>query len=262
MIDRQTDASLARAADFESWAAVALAQWWPLLTGGLPPPSTTLRSWRALDGAALEFRVGFIARKMAEATLMPLARKAFHELGMTPDENEWRQSRGKHLVGDTADALVRVRFSDTAHTVFIRLESRPCRVSREAGLRLLGMPDENLPFPMPTVGPLDIRVARNSARHLLTQHGASPADPNDPFQLGPPDQVFDVGWAYIFPWSTASWYEQGAPPRLPAESGGPIAVVKHTGHTWMLRGIGGFDTQLADYAREQGIRHTISYPAE
>ncbi|WP_225731603.1 MULTISPECIES: hypothetical protein [unclassified Nocardia] len=261
MTDPQTDASLARAADFESWAAVALAQWWPLLTGGLAPPATALRAWRAIDGSGREFRVGFIARKLAGPELMPVARNAFDRLGMTPDEHEWRQSQGRHLVGSTEDAVVRVRFSDTAHTVFIRLESRPCEVSWAAGRRLLGTPDENVPFPSTTVGPLDVRVARNSARHLLTQHGAALAEPDDPFQLGPPDHVFDVGWAFIFPWSTTSWYEAGRPPRLAADSGGPIVVVKDTGHVWLLGSIGSFDAQLAAYARDQGYHHTIGYPS-
>ncbi|MFI9510651.1 hypothetical protein [Nocardia sp. NPDC052566] len=261
MTDPQTDASLARAADFESWAAVALAQWWPLLTGGLAPPVTALRAWRALDGTGRVFRVGFIARKIAGPELMPVARRAFEYLGMTPDMHEWQQSQGRHLVGGTDDAILRVRFSDTAHTVFVRLESRPCEVSWAAGRRLLGTPDENVPFPNTSTGPLDIRVARNSARHLLADHGRQWADPHDPFQLGPPTHVFDVGWAYVFPWATTSWYEDGTPPQLASDSGGPIVVVKDTGHTWLLGSIGSFDAQLAAYAHDQGYQHHIPYPA-
>jgi hypothetical protein len=261
MTDPQTDASLARAADFESWAAVALSQWWPLFTGGVAPPATALRAWRALDGSGKVFRVGFVARKFAEPELMPVARRAFEHLGMVPDETEWRQSQGRHLVGSTEDAIVRVRFSDTAHTVFVRLESRACEVSWAAGRQLLGIPDENVPFPDTTIGPLDMRVARNSARHLLAEHGRQWADPADPFLLAPPTHVFDVEWAFVFPWATTSWYADGKPPRLAPDSGGPVVVVKDTGHTWLLGSIGGFDAQLAAYADSQGYRHHIPYPA-
>lgn len=260
MTDPHIDISLARAADFESWAAVLLSDWWPVLTGGLPPPATTLRAWRAADGTALVFRVEFVARQLAEPRMMPAAHTAFGTLGMIPDEYEWARSRGSHLVGNTEDAVVQLRFSDTAHTVLVRLQSGPYQVAPEAGRRLLARAEANLPFPNTSTGPLDVRVARNSARHLLARHGRRYATPADPLQLGPPERVADLGWAFIFPWSTTSWYTDGAAPALPPGSRGPIVVVKDSGHTWLLNSLNSYRSQLTAYARDRGYPDTVRHP--
>ncbi|MBF6545972.1 hypothetical protein [Nocardia brasiliensis] len=258
MTESHTEISLARAADFESWVAVLLADWWPVLTGGLAPPRTTLRAWRAVEGSRQIFRVELIARQSAEADLMTVARAAFVELGMRPDEREWAQSQGRHLVGHTEDATAQLRFSDTAHTIFLRLQSRPCHVSVAGGRQLSALPDANLPFPNTATGPLDIRVARNSARHLLAQHSARFATPADPFQLAPQGHVSDVGWAFVFPWSTTSWYTDGSAPVLTPGVKGPIVVVKDTGDTWLLDSLSSYDSQLAGYAEANSYRHGTS----
>ncbi|MGK8520777.1 hypothetical protein ACRS6B_04095 [Nocardia asteroides] len=240
--------------------AVLLSDWWPVLTDGLPPPPAVLRAWRAADSAVESVSVEFVARQSAEPQVMPGAHVAFATLGIRPDEPEWLRSRGTHLVGGTEDALVQLRFSETARTVLVRLQSRPCRVTREAGLRLLAVAEATLPFPDTAVGPLDVRVARNSARHLLAEHSARHATPADPLQLGPPQRVADIGWAFIFPWSTTSWYTEGAVPRLTPGSRGPIVVVKDTGHTWLLNSLRNYDAQLTAYAREHGFRAPAGQP--
>ncbi|MGQ4596925.1 hypothetical protein [Nocardia sp. R6R-6] len=255
MTDPHNDISLARAADFESWAAVLLSDWWPVLTGGLPPPATTLRAWRATDATAQNVYVEFVARQWADPRLMPSAHTACTTLGIRLDEPEWRRSRGTHLAGRTADATVGLRYSDTARTLFLRLQSMPCPVTAGAGRQLLTGTEANLPFPDTAAGPLDVRVARNSARHLLAMHSAQYSTPADPLQLGPPERVCDIGWAFIFPWSTTSWYTDGAMPTLPPGTRGPIVVVKDTGHAWLLNSLSSYDAQLIAYAREHG------YPA-
>ncbi|MGK8485625.1 hypothetical protein [Nocardia asiatica] len=257
MTDPHVDISLARAADFESWVAVLLADWWPALTGGALPPATALRAWRAADATGRNWSVEFVARRSAEPEVMPVAHVAFATLGIRPDEPEWMRSRGTHLVGGTDDAIVELRFSDTARTVFVRLRSRPCQVNEEAGRHLRVWADISVPFPDTTSGPLDVRVARNSARHLLAAHSARHATPADPLQLGPPQRVTDIGWAYIFPWSTTSWYLDGSVPTLPPGSRGPIVVVKDTGHTWLLDSLRNYDAQLTDYAHEHGYRAPV-----
>jgi hypothetical protein len=254
MTDPHIDISLARAADFESWVAVLLSDWWPVLTDGLPPPASALRTWRATDATGQNFSVEFLARQSAAAGVMPCAHVAFPSLGIRPDEHEWVRSRGTHLVGGTEDAAVQLRFSDTARSVFLRLRSRPCRVLEEAGRLLRPGAEISLRFPCTTSGPLDVRVARNSARHLLAEHSARHATPADPLQLGPPQRVADIGWAFIFPWSTTSWYLDGSVPTLPPGSRGPIVVVKDTGHTWLLDSLRNYDAQLAAYARANGYR--------
>ncbi|UGT70232.1 hypothetical protein LTT66_08765 [Nocardia gipuzkoensis] len=257
MTDPHIDISLARAADFESWVAVLLADWWPVLTAGVRPPPAALRAWRATDATGRNFSVEFLARQSAEPEVMPGAHVAFATLGIRPDEPEWMRSRGTHLVGGTEDAVVQLRYSDTARTVFVRLHSRPCQVTEEAGLRLRGGAQISVPFPNTTSGPLDVRVARNSARHLLAQHSARHSTPADPLQLGPPQRVADIGWAFIFPWSTTSWYLDGSVPVLPPGSRGPIVVVKDTGHTWLLDSLRNYDAQLTDYAHEHGYRAPV-----
>ncbi|MFG3616974.1 hypothetical protein [Nocardia sp. NPDC047654] len=254
MTDPHIDISLARAADFESWVAVLLSDWWPVLTDGLPPPASALRTWRATDATGQNFSVEFLARQSAASGVMPCAHVACPSLGIRPDEHEWVRSRGTHLVGGTEDATVQLRFSDTARSVFLRLRSRPCRVLEEAGRLLRPGAEISLRFPCTTSGPLDVRVARNSARHLLAEHSARHATPADPLQLGPPQRVADIGWAFIFPWSTTSWYLDGSVPTLPPGSRGPIVVVKDTGHTWLLDSLRNYDAQLAAYARANGYR--------
>ncbi|WP_330233225.1 hypothetical protein OHA40_12590 [Nocardia sp. NBC_00508] len=259
MTDPHIDISLARAADFESWVAVLLSDWWPVLTGDLPPPATTLRAWRA-DATGRNIFVEFVTRQRAVPQLMPGAHAAFATLGIRPDEPEWARSRGTHLVGDTEDAIIGLRYSETAHTVFVRLQSRPCQVAPGAVRRLLAGAEANLPFPDTTAGPLDVRVARNSARHLLAAHSARHSTPADPLQLGPPERVCDIGWAFIFPWSTTSWYIDGAVPTFPPGTRGPIVVVKDTGHTWLLDSLSNYDAQLIAYAREHGYPAPIGPP--
>ncbi|WP_039802143.1 hypothetical protein [Nocardia araoensis] len=254
MTDPHIDISLARAADFESWAAVLLADWWPVLTDGLPAPAFVLRVWRATDATRQNFAVEFVARQSAAPEVMPGAHVAFRMHGIRPDEPEWIRSRGTHLVGGTEDATVGLRFSDTARSVFLRLQSRPCQVTEAAGRRLCAGAETSLRFPDTTAGPLDVRVARNSARHLLAQHSARHATPADPLQLGPPYRVADIGWAFIFPWSTTSWYLDGSVPTLPPGSRGPIVVVKDTGHTWLLDSLRNYDAQLTAYAHANGYR--------
>ncbi|GAA5065753.1 hypothetical protein [Nocardia callitridis] len=257
---RSTDLALATAADFESWAAVLLGDWWPTLTGGLTPPPTTLRTWRALDDTAQIFSVEFVVRAPATVDVFATAAASFDRLGLRRDEREWSQSRGRHLVGSSAEATAHLRYSPATGTVFLRLHSARCRLSAEAGRRLCRRPEATLPFPDTTRGPLDIRVARNSARHLLATHSAHLTTPADPLQLGPPDHVVDIGWAYLFPWSTVSWYREGARPLLAPGARGPIVVVKDSGHTWQLESLSSYHAQLVAYALDYDYPELTHHP--
>ncbi|MET9311998.1 YrhB domain-containing protein [Kribbella sp. NPDC003505] len=82
----------------------------------------------------------------------------------------------------------------------------------------------------------------------------------EPLRLAGDDQhVADVGWAWVFAWSTAQWFETGA--GRPPVGGGPIVVVKSTRDTWMLDSATPYDDQLSAYAAEHGLEHTTSVEA-
>ena len=74
----------------------------------------------------------------------------------------------------------------------------------------------------------------------------------EPLRLATDDEhVADVGWAWVFGWSTKEWFDtgQGRPP----VGAGPIVVVKATRDTWMLGSATPYDEQLDGYAAERGL---------
>lgn len=78
--------------------------------------------------------------------------------------------------------------------------------------------------------------------------------PGEPLRLATDDEhVADVGWAWVFAWSTKEWFDtgQGRPP----VGAGPIVVVKSTRDTWMLGSATPYDEQLKRYAAERGLEH-------
>lgn len=77
----------------------------------------------------------------------------------------------------------------------------------------------------------------------------------EPLRLATNDEnVADVGWAWVFPWSTARWFDIGR--GRPPVGAGPIVVVKSTRDTWMLGSATPYEEQLKVYAAERGLEHT------
>jgi hypothetical protein len=79
--------------------------------------------------------------------------------------------------------------------------------------------------------------------------------PGEPLRLATDDEhVADVGWAWVFAWSTAQWFDTGQ--GYPPVGTGPIVVVKSTRDTWMLDGATPYEEQLKAYADERGLAHS------
>ncbi|TDW92709.1 YrhB domain-containing protein [Kribbella sp. VKM Ac-2566] len=94
----------------------------------------------------------------------------------------------------------------------------------------------------------------SEARAVAAAFLESMESPGEPLRLATNDeQVADVGWAWVFAWSTAQWFDtgQGRPP----VGGGPIVVVKATRDSWMLGSATPYDEQLTAYAAERGLEH-------
>lgn len=97
---------------------------------------------------------------------------------------------------------------------------------------------------------MELTEARARAATYL--EGVEP--PGEPLRLATGDEhVADIGWAWVFAWSTVSWFETGH--GRPPAGGGPIVVVKAAGDTWMLGSATSYDEQLAGYATEHGLDH-------
>ncbi|MFI9818618.1 YrhB domain-containing protein [Saccharothrix variisporea] len=90
---------------------------------------------------------------------------------------------------------------------------------------------------------MDIAQARQIAETVL----AGIDSPDEPLALFPDEQVVDVGWGWVFGYTTARWLETRDPDAVPPPGGGPIVVVEQTGETWMLRASRPYDQQLAEY---------------
>jgi hypothetical protein len=78
--------------------------------------------------------------------------------------------------------------------------------------------------------------------------------PDEPLRLATDDEhVADVGWAWVFAWSTKEWFDTGE--GHPPLGGGPIVVVKSTRDTWMLDSATPYEEQLKASAAERGFAH-------
>ena len=88
-------------------------------------------------------------------------------------------------------------------------------------------------------------------------------DPGNPaqgmYQVGPPADAFDVGWAWVVPWNTTRYYETGHTRDSQGPGSGPLVVVKDTRDAWMMGSAPPLDGWLKNYAAEHGYQHTISY---
>jgi hypothetical protein len=73
-----------------------------------------------------------------------------------------------------------------------------------------------------------------------------------PLRLVDDGDVADVGFAWVYAWNTARWFETRDPADQAGPGAGPVVVVKDSGATFHLGSAPSFDQQLADYAAEHG----------
>ncbi|TCO54781.1 YrhB domain-containing protein [Actinocrispum wychmicini] len=97
------------------------------------------------------------------------------------------------------------------------------------------------------------------AREIALTTLARIDSPDEPLALFPDDEIVDVGWAWVFGYTTARWLATGDPDAVPPPGGGPIVVVKDTAEAWMLLGSRSYDGQLKQYAEQHGHVHTVRY---
>jgi hypothetical protein len=102
---------------------------------------------------------------------------------------------------------------------------------------------------------MEFAEARDIARTMLAEVDS----PDEPLALFPEEDIADLGWAWVFGYTTRRWLETGDPDAVPPPGGGPIVVVKDTAKAWMLSGARSYDEQLARYAERHGYTHTVSY---
>lgn len=96
---------------------------------------------------------------------------------------------------------------------------------------------------------------RNAAMDRARAALAELESADSPLQLVAADELVDVGWAWVCPWSTARWFVTKDPRDAQPPGFGPVVVVKPTGETWLLGSGVPFDDQLAGYADEHGFEH-------
>ncbi|MFC9993529.1 hypothetical protein [Nocardia sp. NPDC127526] len=253
-LSEHPEATLGLAADWEAVLRVQMSHWWSQVTGGLPYPGFVTRLWRLEDGLSLRARIEIRADQTASADVMETARTALNALGFTGVRYETNQSRVQTLIGRDADEDVRVDWSSDSGMVAVTF-SGSMRLEPRAARRILGTPVEDMPFLDVTEGPLALPVLRSNALGLVKNYDTQ-NDRNDPFTLGPPDHVVDIGWAYVFPWCTRTWYQRRSiPDSIP--HAGPVVTAKATGATWMLNGKESYEAQLAAEARSRGYRHDV-----
>jgi hypothetical protein len=96
---------------------------------------------------------------------------------------------------------------------------------------------------------MELAEAREAAQAELDTFSSS----DNPLQLVDDADVADVGWAWVYAWSTARWFQTHDPADAPGPGMGPVVVLKDTGETFHLGSAPSFDEQLAEYAREHGL---------
>jgi Immunity protein 35 len=99
---------------------------------------------------------------------------------------------------------------------------------------------------------MDLAEARGAAQAKLDAFSTA----DNPLQLVGDDAVADVGWGWVFAYSTRRWFETRDDADAPPPGIGPIVVVKDSGETFTLGSTPSFDMQLAEYAD----RHDLPAP--
>ncbi|CRK58759.1 hypothetical protein [Alloactinosynnema sp. L-07] len=94
---------------------------------------------------------------------------------------------------------------------------------------------------------MELADARTIAQGMLAEIDS----PDEPLTLVPAEQVVDIGWAWVFAYTTVRW-STGAADAAPPPGGGPIVVVKDLGRAWMMLGSRDYDEQLAEFAARYG----------
>ncbi|HEV7653418.1 MAG TPA: YrhB domain-containing protein [Mycobacteriales bacterium] len=100
---------------------------------------------------------------------------------------------------------------------------------------------------------MELAEARRAAQSELETFSA----PDNPLQLVEDGDVADIGWAWVYAFSTARWFVTRDPADAPPPGAGPIVVLKDSGATFHLASTPSFDQQLASYARA----HDLPTPA-
>ncbi|MFG1791196.1 YrhB domain-containing protein [Nocardia sp. NPDC049149] len=105
----------------------------------------------------------------------------------------------------------------------------------------------------------NVVTSRAAARRIAEQVLARVNTRAEPLALFPEHDCPDLGWAWVYGYTTVRWLETGDPDAVPPPGGGPIVVVKDTADTWMLSGARDYNKQLAEYAERHGYQHTVRY---
>jgi hypothetical protein len=74
-----------------------------------------------------------------------------------------------------------------------------------------------------------------------------------PLRLVDDADVADVGFAWVWAWQTARWFETRDPADLAGPGAGPVVVVKSSGEAFHLDSTPAFDVQLGEYAAAHGL---------
>ena len=79
------------------------------------------------------------------------------------------------------------------------------------------------------------------------------------YQVDPPANGYDVGWAWVFSWNTARYDETGHVQDGMGPGSGPLVIVKDTKDIWMVGSAFSTDDWLRNYAEQHGYQHSIRY---
>jgi hypothetical protein len=96
---------------------------------------------------------------------------------------------------------------------------------------------------------MELAEARGAAQAELDRFSTE----DNPLQLVDDADVADIGWGWVYAWSTRRWFETRDPADAPPPGIGPVVVLKDTGDTFHLGSTPSFDAQLAQYARDTGL---------
>ncbi len=96
---------------------------------------------------------------------------------------------------------------------------------------------------------MELAEARRAAQAELDTFSSA----EHPLRLVEDRYVADIGWAWVYDWNTARYYETRDPADAAGPGAGPVVVVKESGQTFHLGSTPSFDEQLADYAAAHGL---------
>jgi hypothetical protein len=96
---------------------------------------------------------------------------------------------------------------------------------------------------------MDLVEARGVAEAELETFSTA----DNPLQLVDDDAVADIGWGWVFAFSTKRWFETQDPADAPPPGIGPIVVRKDSGEAFSLGSTPSFDMQLDEYANKHDL---------